>query len=304
MAFEITCPGCAQTLLAEDAMQGKQIKCPSCQENIMVQPSVAAASPDAEDDEYQLADAIPLRNTAVATPTPGEDPAAQPPADEALKAKEGAECPACGVMIGVGQLECPGCRYNLQVGRRVEDFSGTEHYAGAVGFERFLLKRMHDSENVNSVFVMFHVAFAFVLGVVCLILLKWVIQIAVPAIALYLAYHLIAHSNGYFYRGKSFIGWMMLRTGRLIRWRTISGFNKRAAWTVHDPSFTDKRLAAKKDLMNYQAVDLQGTGVSDEGLKHLEYQLMIEFLVLKKTNVTEEGVARLQATIPDACIWY
>jgi len=73
---------------------------------------------------------------------------------------------------------------------------------------------------------------------------------------------------------------------------------------MHDPALTDERLGNRQDLSSCHVIDLQGTGITDDGLEHFEFLPLLEFLVLTKTNVTPNGVAKLQATIPETCIWY
>ena len=303
MSFQISCPGCGQSLLAEERLLGRKVKCPSCQTPVLVEKTDPnnADSDDAEDDPYRLADEteLPARNrpsySAVA-----EDVVQQ--TAEAEEEGEETECPACGVTIPAGEVECRACHYDIQLGRKIEVFSGSEHYSSAVGFERYVLKRLHQAENLTGVMIWFHVFFAFVLGVVCLVAREW--WIAIPVVVLYASYHLLAHANRYFYRGKSFSWWLFLRFGRILRWRRLAGMKKRTTWITHDPLYTDARLAAKTDLDECHVIDIQGTGVSDEGLRCLEAMPFLEIVILKKTNVTAAGVAKLQATNPEACIWY
>ena len=306
MSFEIICPGCGQSLLADEGMLGRRVKCPACQHQVAVEapPPQEPGTDKPDDGEFRLSDELELpereRPADMAENVEGNDDAAGEDKSETGPT----ECPACGVMIAEGEFECRSCRFNLQVGRRVEDFSGGEHYAGTVGFERYFLKRMHHAENLTKLFAWFHVAFAFLLGLVCFVFRAWWPYLPISLITLYVAYHLLAYLNGYFYRGKSFFWSLFLRWGRLLRWRRLSGFKQRNYWTNHDASFDDTLLADRQDLGGCHVIDVQGTGITDDGLKSFEYLPILEFLVLKNTNVTASGVGRLQATIPDTCIWY
>jgi type IV secretory pathway VirB3-like protein len=254
-----------------------------------------------DDDPYRLADETQLPARSWPTHTAAvEHAAVQPEAKE--QAGGETTCPACGAKIIAGEFECRACRYDMQLGRRVEIFSGDEHYADAVGFERYLLKRLHQAENLTGVMIWFHVFSVFMVGVIYLVVREW--WIVIPIVVLYAAYHLLAHANRYFYRGKSFIWWLFLRFGRIIRWRRLAGFKKRNIFTTHDPSFNDERLGAKGDMDEFHVIDIQGTSVSDEGLQYLDQMPFLEILILKNTKVTGAGVANLQSTNPDACIWY
>ena len=207
-------------------MVGRQVKCPSCQHLLVIhEPDPGAVADEGgADAEFELADALDIapRNAGL-TERPDSRPADTPPDDhEAVPGDT--ECPACGVMIAAGEIECRSCRFNLQVGRRVEDFSGDEHYAGSVGFERYFLKRMHQTESLASVFIWSHAAFVFLLGLVCFFFLDIWLYIAMPTLVLYGAYQVLAYSQGYFYRGKSIFWVTFLRAGRLFGWRRLSGF--------------------------------------------------------------------------------
>ncbi|MDP7204899.1 MAG: hypothetical protein QGH11_04985 [Pirellulaceae bacterium] len=282
------------------------MKCPSCQHLLVIEkPDHGAVPNDGEvHDEYGLAAPLEITARSGGLPeTPDSPRADTPPGDQEPEPAD-TECPACGVMIAAGESECRACRFNLQVGRRVEDFSGGDHYAGTVGFERYFLKRMHQSESLASMFIWVHAAFVFLLGLVCFFFLDVWLYIAIPALILYGAYQVLAYAHGYFYRGKSFFWAIFLRVGRLSGWRRLSGFKKRTTWCMHDPSLTDERIGNRQDLSSYHVLDLQGTGITDAGLGHFEFLPLLEFLVLKNTNVTADGVAQLQATIPETCIWY
>ncbi len=287
-------------------MVGRQVKCPSCQHLLVIhEPDPGAVADEGGvDDEFELADALDITPRHAGLPErPDSRPADTPPDDhEAVPADT--ECPACGVMIAAGEIECRSCRFNLQVGRRVEDFSGDEHYAGSVGFERYFLKRMHQTESLASVFMWSHAAFVFLLGLVCFFFLDIWLYIAIPTLVLYGAYQVLAYSQEYFYRGKSIFWVTFLRVGRLCGWRRLTGFKKRTTWCMRDPAFTDERLGHREELPSCHVIDLQGTGITDEGLVNFEFLPLLEFLVLTKTNVTPNGVAKLQATIPETCIWY
>ena len=170
MSFKISCPGCGQSLLAEERLLGRKVKCPSCQTPVLVEKADATDtdSGDAEDDPYRLADEtdLPARNRPSYTATV-EDVAQEPAAAE--KDGEETECPACGVTIPAGEVECRACHYDMQLGRRIEVFSGSEYYAGSVGFERYLLKRLHQAENLTGLMIWFHVFFAFLLFFITLV---------------------------------------------------------------------------------------------------------------------------------------
>jgi len=308
MPFEIACPSCGQKLIADEAMHGQSVNCPACKNSMIVEPPAEPQS--ADEDDFGLTEELDIsatRGHAAQLPIAAAEPASEPEVEvqqEVVEDKEdqpgGTECPGCGVFVPKGQCECPACRFNIQIGRRVESYDGDQHFEGAVGFERFVLKKMHASESLASVYIWSHVAFAFMAAVALLVFRQWWIEIGSVFAVSYGAYHWLAYQHSWFYRGKSFIWVFRLFTGRLWRWK----LSKRKVWRVKDPSFTDETLANRTDLKELQIIDLQGTNISDESLSHFQFLDQLTVLVLKNTNVTEGGVVDLQRTIPNTCIWY
>ena len=66
---------------------------------------------------------------------------------------------------------------------------------------------------------------------------------------------------------------------------------------------TDAGLSHLKGLTNLQTLWLTGTwGVTDAGLEHLKALTKLKSLHLDRTNVTDEGVEKLQQALPDCYI--
>ena len=57
-------------------------------------------------------------------------------------------------------------------------------------------------------------------------------------------------------------------------------------------------------LNDLEAMDLEGTGITDAGLDHLRPLKQLRFLVLRRTKVTTSGVQRLQSDLRKTLIWY
>lgn len=94
---------------------------------------------------------------------------------------------------------------------------------------------------------------------------------------------------------------MMLVAVRLLRISRLPA--QRVLDRRGDRSFDDQALKSMRDLARYKAIDLEGTGITDDGLLYLYDLRGIQFLVVKDTEVTEEGVHDLQQTIPKTWIW-
>jgi hypothetical protein len=68
--------------------------------------------------------------------------------------------------------------------------------------------------------------------------------------------------------------------------------------------FNDEALLSLPDLDHCHAIDLEGQPITDEGLKALLRRGKLSYIVLRKTNVTAEGVSSLQQSVPFAWIWH
>ena len=143
----------------------------------------------------------------------------------------------------------------------------------------------------------------------CLLLLAitiWlslIIYLAIVPIGLYITYRVIVQTGGHANRGASLLWLTVLFLGRSLEWKTFGG-TTRIAVTRRDATFRDSDLAELDNLSTLQVLDLAGTAVSDAGLAVLHQHASLEFIVLRKTSVTEEGVWKLQLTIPATCIWH
>lgn len=98
---------------------------------------------------------------------------------------------------------------------------------------------------------------------------------------------------------------LVLTFSRALKWQ---GYDKRLQGrkviTIHDKMFGNHEIADLPGLKNCQVLDLEGTCITDQALLEL-YQLNhLRCLVVRKTNVTHEGVFRLQQSHPRLWIWY
>ena len=56
-------------------------------------------------------------------------------------------------------------------------------------------------------------------------------------------------------------------------------------------------------IASLQGLDLSSTQTTDAGLEHLKGLTNLEFVLLYKTNVTDEGVKKLQKALPNCEIY-
>ena len=130
------------------------------------------------------------------------------------------------------------------------------------------------------------------------------------------------------------IGWLIVVGGRTLitriqfesEWDTLTAPIEEhggtvAWWTDYDPADVEGpgEIAAAISLRNPEATDqdvryiastfpkiyglhLDGTQVSDEGIRHLHGMQALDRVTLENTRVTQQGINDLQAALPDCRI--
>jgi hypothetical protein len=120
---------------------------------------------------------------------------------------------------------------------------------------------------------------------------------------MYLIYRIAVRVGRLWYNGRSALWFTVLVLGRSLSWRTLGGQDRKHA-TRRGTEFGDAELDSLADLESYVVLDLEGTAITDRGLAPLKNRGTLQFLILRKTQVTPDGVWELQQTIPHVCIWF
>lgn len=134
---------------------------------------------------------------------------------------------------------------------------------------------------------------------------------------------LIAFLALLFYVGLAFKGYQFLTDGNAqLAWFQKPIWNGILAWCrskkwqgldnsardrnvliFRNESITDQELAVMKGLKNVQVLDLEGTLITDEGIKQLYQCRHLQCLVVRNTKVSHLAVTRLQQSFPKLWIW-
>ena len=92
---------------------------------------------------------------------------------------------------------------------------------------------------------------------------------------------------------------------RRVNWQGYDSRNKgRGIINKRGAPIGDQQIAELENLHRCQVLDLEKTLISDAGLRSFYGLQNLHCLVLRKTNVTAEGVFRLQQANPKLWIWY
>ena len=207
---------------------------------------------------------------------------------------------------------CDACGYHLIL-RKVLDMEGVRKPDTSTGLERLLKGQLSEGATPENVlFWAKLVAGFFLLFFSILFFGRYGLTIAVIGIAAY-----VVVSRAVAARRKesdsavnqdalSAVVWSaVLFVERAVAWRLPTWpFPKARALAIHDPAFDDEELGDLEQLDDLEALDFEGTSITDEGLTYLAELKQLRFLVLRRTKVTPAGVGRLQWALQKAWIWY
>jgi hypothetical protein len=98
---------------------------------------------------------------------------------------------------------------------------------------------------------------------------------------------------------------MLLCVFRVTRWQICAWPpGSTLAKKIRDPEFDDDALLELEGLDECRVIDLERCKITDVGLGYLSAYRQLRFIVLRKTQVSDEAVRRLQRAIPAAWIWH
>jgi hypothetical protein len=97
----------------------------------------------------------------------------------------------------------------------------------------------------------------------------------------------------------------VLMISRMMKWQAYDAkFKDRPIIDMRNKPLTDDKLTRIEGFRAAQVLDLEGTLISDEGLAPILKLKNLYCVVLRNTNVSHEGVTKLQQSIPRLWIWY
>ncbi|MEM9943897.1 MAG: hypothetical protein AAF939_20220 [Planctomycetota bacterium] len=229
------------------------------------------------------------------------------------------KCSKCRALCVYGR--CPECQHIMAPYDRLY-VPLTEIEIQPAGFQRWFLRTISDSTNIRPLIgaghmiVTMFVILLIALGVAFLNGYYFGRDVGIGVLVfagLFAIYYLL-----FVIKGKRFLSrpairlnWMqrplwnsVLTLARLFRWQ---GYDKslkgRKIIKIKDRSFDDRRLA-EIDLNQCEVLDLQRTSVTNEALKLICGMKNLRCLVLRKTQVTNEGAYRIQQAKPNVWIWH
>ena len=296
MAIRISCNKCTTAFSVESDKAGLLISCPTCfKEHRVTAPTLKAGDPPAEDDgEYTLSPAVELPSLHVPPRPPGDPPTRtsassphrnpEPPFTEASTTT----CEHCGTLRDTGAELCPHCFYHTGLKRVVDIRDPDAPLLAEHGFRRYLLAKLNKDQSPESVFFLVD-AMVLLAGLLLYVMQHRLAPIMVTVVVMYLIYRIAVRIGRLWYSGRSLLWYTVLFLWRALSWRTLGGQDRKHA-TRRGEHFGDADLETMEDLDTYVVLDFEGTALTDEGLATLKNHATLEFLMLRKTDVTPHGV--------------
>jgi hypothetical protein len=335
MPIRINCRHCGKRFSAWDDLVGKPVKCPKCQQEMIVPGGDAEfpASPPAAADDFPTMTAPPTVAPNQPTPaapaprkiapppaaaTASSSPPANRPTPQPVDDFDDSEelpfaCPNCHQPMPQQEDLCDHCGYHRVLKRRIDISSGVHKPDKSTGFERVFRGQLEDADSATGTLTFMKVGGALFTLAFVFVCFPWSLLIVIGGAVGFVIYRQRQPKQAAETQdsavNRDFLSetiWsIVLNCQRALGWRVPKWpFPKTRALTLHDSTFTDEDLAAFDNLAEYQTLDLQGTQISNEGLQQLDNMKHIQFLVVRATNVTGGGVQRLQQALPKAWIWY
>ena len=226
-------------------------------------------------------------------------------------------CPKCGSAMNAGDKLCGQCSYHSELGRQI---TTTDRGPGkkSEGAKRWLDNALAEGESAKSLFIIAAILASLVLFSLIVLMINgmgaWALLVVVPLLVIlgfFVGIVVAARRSrkdmaiGEPPERQNFAWHCMLTIIRLFGWREPRWpFRKRNVLKIEDAEFSDNDLMNSKDLKDCQVLDLQGTKVSDRGIPYLTGLPELQFVILKKTQVTGTGAQLLQHASPTMWIWF
>lgn len=329
MPIRVVCKHCGKQFSAWDDLVGKSVKCPKCQQQMVVHSGNDALGEPAKPVPPQATrpaatspatttpvTARPVAHPLPARPAPPIKTGSQPyPADEFDDSDDlPYACPHCHQPMPASEDLCDRCGYHRILKRRIDISDGINKPDKSVGFERLLKGQLADADSAESTLLLIKVVGGLMAAAFLFVCHPWSWLVAIVGGAGFFVYRSKKRSSSVSDADPSavnqdvastFVWTIALILQRAAGWRVAAWpFPTTRALTLHDSTFTDRDLGDVEDLSKYETLDLEGTQLSNAGLKQLEQMKQLRYIVVRRTNVTVAGIQRLQQALPKACIWY
>ncbi len=319
--MKAACRHCGKTFSAPESWRNTKVRCPQCNGSVLVGSVDSAADTEAydetglDDDELRLAPETERPTTnlysdvlaaaASSKPAPKARRAAPAKSKTTLPEEDEQQCPNCAAPLRANAKLCGECGYHLRLKRVIDIQHDDEEFDDSTGFQRWLRRNLSDGESFGTLLLAAHA----VIGIAGIFIAghyhPWGWAVLVALVVVYGVWiQWVRKQGGLDYLGEKF--WRAhLGFRRMTGWRAATAlFKPMEQFTSHSPQFGDEQLAAIPNLELLEVLDLEGTSVTNQGLRQLTSCPRLRYVVLYRTRVKADGARKLQMAIPSANLWH
>lgn len=205
-------------------------------------------------------------------------------------------CPKCDAPMQAGALLCDACGFHQGLNQRF-DVLAKQHDTPELEKRSRLAEEVGDGESSE----------ALILAVACISPIVAIISIGLlhriiggwAFLAVTVLFVILAAVAGWRMDPHSLLLYFL----RLRRWRTIWPTREHKVLDMRDGRTTDADVASLKESWELEVLDLENTLVTDAAIEHLARIESLRFVVLRRTQVSADGIAQLKQSLPEARIW-
>lgn len=317
----VKCDGCNQPVEVPFDIGKKKPKKNSAGKTKRSQPAVAATKPTKTSQKRPPKRVKKINEKGLSAPkqTVASDNLTFEFEQEQIRNAFGVEkklCPKCGEQVKQNG-RCSACNY-IEPKYESATLPLDQIPMKLAGMQRWFCAIFNEGVSVGFIGMLLHV----LMGLLSTILLASAFFIKNQSIAIALAVVVIL--SVLLYAGFIFKGYQLASNPRSKLawfqkpvWNLILFFSRKLKWQRYDSTLkgrlvierrgeplVDEKVSSIEGLNRCQVLDLEGTLITDKALRQFYGLTNLSCLVLRKTNVTHEGVLRLQQANPRLWIWY
>ena len=296
---------CGYKFRVPDKYQGKSIKCPKCQQVIVV----PELEPATAGNQGKAAQAELSRQPGVMD----LDFDSGKRVSSAALGNKAQRCPKCGGLYSKDGV-CTLCNY-VEPMRKAQRDLEEKQIVKPAGFQLWLMRLSNEPSTAGLVGYSFFGAMnlfallAMIGGILSASVLGVLLAVAAAFFAV-LLWTMFVKTRQLAADPKASLGifspiWnLVLLAARQMKWEHYdSQLQQRKIIDLRHQEVNDETWFMVDGFKQAQVVDLQGCDIGDNGIRHLYGHHHLQCLVIKNTRVTAEAAANLQQSLPRLWIW-
>lgn len=299
---------CGHIIKVDSSLAGKVLRCPSCKQGVEI------PAPSRPRTKQRSPTAAPVEKLEPLAGSEAKNSLGQSSRDY----QKVTVCQKCGKPVN-GHT-CTACGFKEI---RRNETSIRHIKPKPVGMQRWLIATINQAIPARYLAIMVHISLAIITTLISFAAITAMSREALSILAgfsiLFILFvvclgylALVFKSYQFLIQPGAQLAWFqkpvwnwILHLARKQNWKDYdSRLAKREVITVGNQNFDDQDLLDLDRIRHANVLDLEGTGITDQGLETLYSMKQLQCLVLRKTAVSKTEVYRFQQTFPKVWIWH